>query len=389
MRIGIIVPADFVQRQPFGGAAGFIENIAGSLGMPVTIFGIAVGDTIPWRVVELGPSVTFIPIARLHYPSIIPMRLKCMFSFYRLRKRILNSGIDLLYVHSPETAFPFLSNSAGIPVIFHQHGSGNPMERAKFGWGRNRLFKGLFDVLTSKIHRQADWTIAIDRHCVEQARQSGIAHKLSLLMNAVDLRTFHPDDGKRVALRQRLSLANDVRVLMFVGRLEQVKRVDRAVECLPFLRDSSKRFHLIIAGDGTKRSFLEELVTAQGLGNVTFLGHVQHDELPALYNMADLLLLPSEMEGAPMVILEALACGTPVVASRVGGVPDVIQDGVNGMTLVDIAPEPFAKAIEHVLSSRLQRSAVAATADQFATDRFVASLGAIIDTVLERRRGRM
>jgi len=95
------------------------------------------------------------------------MRLKCLFSFFRMRQRILTSGIDLLYVHSPETALPFLSNSAGIPVIFHQHGSGNPMERSKFGWGRNRLFKGLFNAFTGMIHRQADWTIAIDRLCVE------------------------------------------------------------------------------------------------------------------------------------------------------------------------------------------------------------------------------
>jgi glycosyltransferase involved in cell wall biosynthesis len=388
MRLGIIVPADFVQRQPFGGAAGFIENIAGGLGMPVTIFGIAVRDTVPWQTVTLGPNVEFIPIARIRYPSRVPMRLKCLFSFFRMRQRILTSGIDLLYVHSPETALPFLSNSAGIPVIFHQHGSGNPMDRSKFGWGRNRLFKGLFNAFTGMIHRQADWTIAIDRLCVEQARQHGIANKASLLMNAVDLRFFYPDEGKRIELRQRLSLGDDVRVLLFVGRLEQVKRVDLAVASLQYLRESLKRFHLIIAGDGTQRSTLEELVKVHGLGNVTFLGHVQHIELPALYNMADVLLLPSEMEGIPMVILEALACGTPVVASKVGGVPDVIQDGVNGMTLVDISPEPFAKAIELVVSSRFQRPAVAATVDQFSVDRFVAALGDIINTLFERRRGK-
>jgi len=89
-----------------------------------------------------------------------------------------------------------------------------------------------------------------------------------------------------------------------------------------------------------------------------------------------------------MVILEALACGTPVVASKVGGVPDVIQDGVNGMTLVDISPEPFAKAIELVVSSCFQRPAVAATVDQFSVDRFVAALGDIINTLFERRRGK-
>jgi len=90
-------------------------------------------------------------------------------------------------------------------------------------------------------------------------------------MNAVDLRYFHPDEGKRIELRQRLSLGDDVRVLLFVGRLEQVKRVDRAVAALQYLRESLKRFHLIIAGDGTQRSTLEELVKVHGLGNVTFL----------------------------------------------------------------------------------------------------------------------
>ena len=79
--------------------------------------------------------------------------------------------------------------------------------------------------------------------------------------------------------------------------------------------------------------------------NITFLGHVSHEDLPSYYNMADILTLPSDMEGIPMVILESLACGTPVVSSNVGGIPDIIANGINGIVLDDLSPDQLASAI--------------------------------------------
>ena len=92
--------------------------------------------------------------------------------------------------------------------------------------------------------------------------------------------------------------------------------------------------------------------------SVTFLGHVPHEELSYFYNMADVLVLPSDTEGVPMVILEALACGTPVVASNVGGIPDIIVDGINGIVLDDLSPEKLTSAIIDILSKKLEREEI-------------------------------
>ena len=123
-----------------------------------------------------------------------------------------------------------------------------------------------------------------------------------------------------------------------MGRLEQPKGPGRLLECIPFLNDQGLNFHIFLAGDGTYRAHLENYVVRNRFETqVTFLGHVSHVELPLYYNMSDVLVLPSEMEGVPMVILEALACGTPVVASNVGGIPDLVTNNVNGIVLDDLS----------------------------------------------------
>ena len=117
---------------------------------------------------------------------------------------------------------------------------------------------------------------------------------------------------------------------------------------------------------------------------VTFLGHLPHDFLPTIYNMSDVLILPSETEGAPMVILESLACGTPVIASNVGGIPDIVTDGINGIVLNDLSPEKLALSIISILSNKLSRQEISESIKTFNASNFVDSLDNIIDNVLQQ-----
>src|SRR5207253_11234672 len=92
---------------------------------------------------------------------------------------------------------------------------------------------------------------------------------------------------------------------------------------------------------------------------VLFLGHVPHEEMSKIYNTADVLLLTSEMEGTPMVILEALACGTPVVTTPVGGIPVLVKNDENGLLLADTSPSAIACAVQQCLNYRWDRAALA------------------------------
>jgi len=384
--IGIICPSDFTKKERSGGASGFLASIFSEIDSPAVIFGIGRNDTSPWQKVALQSNIIFTAIATVKVPSAIPLRIKTLFWYIWYRNHILQAGANVLYIHSPECVLPFIFLNKRIPVIYHQHGSGNPVQTATYQWGRGKLFKQLFDLVSRIIYKRADWIIAIDRFCLEQSVQGGAGKKVSLLMNAIDTQTFKPDDSLRHLMRQRLNLNDSAVAIIFVGRLEEVKRIDRAIEALTYLRQDETQYHLYISGEGGMKKHLESLVIEKQLTSfVTFLGHVSHAELPAYYNMADILVLPSEMEGVPMVILESLATGLPVVASRVGGIPDLIIEGVNGFTISDPSPSNLAVSLRRVSSANLNRSAIAKSAERYSSRQFVLEFQRIVEVVRHSR----
>ncbi len=383
--VGIIIPNDFVKRLPFGGGSGFIQNLISVADCRMTIFGAGANGTPLWQPQRLNQNTTFVATYGLNFPSRNPLRLTALGGYLRNRRRILARDVDLLYVHSPECALPFLFGPGRKPVVFHQHGSGNPVTTAKFRWARNAVLARFFDTLHRTIYRRADWIIAIDRLCRQQAETQGAGARTSLLMNAVDTTQFRPDPAGRAAQRRRRQLAPNEICLLFVGRLEDVKQLDRLIVALTELT-GEPHVHLFIAGDGTQRRALTRQVRELNLQpRVTFLGKVPHNRLATYYNMADILLLPSKMEGVPMVILEALACGTPVIASAVGGIPDLITHGDNGLLLDHVSPQTIAAGVRRLATLKPAPDRVAASVSQWRADTVAAHLTTLFNQLLERR----
>ena len=141
--------------------------------------------------------------------------------------------------------------------------------------------------------------------------------------------------------------------LVFCGRLngsrDPVKRVDVLLEAMPQVleRHSSE---LRILGAGSRADEYAELARALGIEEeVHFVGHVDHGMLPKYYAAADLFVLPSRMDNFPLVLVEAMACGLPVVATRVGGIPEVVEDGVTGLLVPPNDSRALAEAINSLL----------------------------------------
>jgi teichuronic acid biosynthesis glycosyltransferase TuaC len=161
--------------------------------------------------------------------------------------------------------------------------------------------------------------------------------KITVLRNGVDLERFGPRD--RTAIRARLGLQGPV--WLTVGNLIELKGVDIAVEALARVPDNT----LLIAGAGPEEHKLRRLVERLGLvARVRFLGAVPQTELCSYYNAADALVLASSREGMPNVVLEAMACGTPVVATPVGGVPELITTPEGGELMRERSPEALVRA---------------------------------------------
>jgi glycosyltransferase involved in cell wall biosynthesis len=149
--------------------------------------------------------------------------------------------------------------------------------------------------------------------------------RLHVLSRGVDESVFHP--GDRAEARSRLGVASAVRLLLWVGRMVPVKGLDVLLAACARLQQGGTTFRLALVGDGPLRRSLGERAVALGLGDaVMFVGSVAHDRLGDWYRAADLTVLPSRSEGVPNVLLESLACGTPFVATRVGGIPSLAGD---------------------------------------------------------------
>jgi glycosyltransferase involved in cell wall biosynthesis len=174
--------------------------------------------------------------------------------------------------------------------------------------------------------------------------------KITVLRNGVDLDGFGPRDCS--ALRARLDLHGPV--WLTVGNLVELKGVNIAIEALAQVADAT----LLIAGEGPQEYELRGLVERLGLGSrVRFLGAIPHAELCDYYNVADALVHASSREGMPNVVLEAMACGTPVVATPVGGIPELITSPDAGELMRDRRPEALVQAWNAVQARKPSRLA--------------------------------
>lgn len=169
----------------------------------------------------------------------------------------------------------------------------------------------------------------------------------------VDLSLFKPLDSDEV--RKRLGL-NGEKIVLYVGRIEPIKGLELLVQSAALIEGAGKLKVMVVGGDTGQNgdtAHLKELAERLGIGHkLEFVGVVDQRLLPLYYNVADVCVVPSHYESFSLAALEALACGTPVVASRVGGLPSVIQHGRSGYLLSWRCPEPFADSIQMILSSK-------------------------------------
>lgn len=157
-------------------------------------------------------------------------------------------------------------------------------------------------------------------------------------------------DQSRFHVKKQFS--NRKKVVGYLGLLNKRKGVDELMQSIPSIRRSEHDINFRIGGAGP----LSDLVTEEASNSdaIDYLGYVPDNNLVNFYNSIKLLVLPTESEGLPNVALEAMACGTPVLATTAGGIPDLINDGNNGFLMKDNSPEAIERNILHALDSDLQ-----------------------------------
>lgn len=257
-------------------------------------------------------------------------------------------------------------------------------------WGRLAARLARVPGIYSTVHSANDWKGRTERlidralarcstrivACSETVRASLIerdriaAARVTCIPNGVDLaRVGSPEPAP---LRAEFDFPPQVPILAVIGRLHPAKGHRDLLPALSALREQGLDFRVLIVGEGPLREELESAIASRDLGPRVILTG-QRGDVPALLAALDALVIPSRWEGLPIVLLEAMARGCPIVASRVGGIPDAVRDAREGLLVPPGDPDALAAALARLLASPELRRELGANAARRARERYDAA----------------
>jgi D-inositol-3-phosphate glycosyltransferase len=370
-----------------GGMNVYVRELSrelGRRGVEVDIFTRAQARNAP-TLVEVAPNVR---VVNLHTGPAAPYDKNWVLTYlpeFVSRVRCFADGHDLAYdlIHSHywlsgEAALR-LRRSWGVPVVHMFH---------TLGAMKNEVARGVEEVETMqriaierRLLHEVDQVVAatpLDR--AQMLERYGAAAPIAIIPCGVDLGYFHPID-QRLA-RARLGVApHPHKLALFVGRVEPLKGLDTLLRALARLTPAQRDLTLTIVGGerdpnsgNAEQQRLARLARELGVeGSLCWAGAQDHERLPLYYSAADMLVMPSHYESFGMVAVEAMACGTPVVASDVGGLSFTVEDGVSGYLAPPGDDAAFAARMGTLLADEPLRQALGvgarARAERFGWER--------------------
>ncbi len=253
--------------------------------------------------------------------------------------------------------------------------------------------------LIRRLTPKMDHLIAVSRAIVRKIEDEGrVGAPVSLIYNGVDLQRY-ADQEVCCTLHAEYDIPDGAQIVGVVARLEPEKGHPTLLEAWPRVLASVPNAHLLIVGEGSQREALEDRATVLGLlgsprggarPSVTFTG--RRDDIPAVTGALDVAVLPSYREAQGLSILEAMALSRPVVASAVGGIPEMVEDGRTGLLVAPRDPEALGIAIarlltDHPLADTLARAGHDLVYERFCVEQMVRSVETVYDeSVAEERR---
>ncbi|MGI8715000.1 MAG: glycosyltransferase [Solirubrobacteraceae bacterium] len=310
----------------------------------------------------------------LNQPGPVLLTPRAWGRLYALMKR---ESIDIVHAHMPRASVPgaLLARLAGVPVVVsHEHGSALDGKRL-----RTFLDREVVARLSTVMIAVSDWD-----------RQNLIAKErippeiIRVLPNGISAAGARPAGGAPA-----LERSAGTHLIGAVGRLWPEKGYDDLIRAVTLLRDRGYALHCVILGDGPQETELRALIDQLGVGaQVQLLG--RRDDVDQIIRELDVAVLCSVREGSPLAILEYMAAGAPIVATAVGGVPELIDNGVHGMLVAAGNPASLAGGIaalldDRELAARLGAAAQGRRAAEYDLDDLVRRIEMLYQELLERR----
>ena len=343
---------------------------------PIPWFGVDLGTPGPVPRAEERHGLAVTHPRYLHLPKVgMTRQPQAMYrALARHVRGLLRAGhrfdlVDAHYFYPDGVAAVRLGRELGLPVVVTARGTDlNLIPR----------FRAPRRMIVEAAHAAAG-LVTVCAALEDVLVELGVpGERVRVLRNGVDLDLFRPP-ADRAAARRALGL--DGPTLLSVGQLTERKGHHLVVDALAALPAA----RLLIAGEGPERAALARRARALGVAErVRFLGAVPHAELAGVYGAADVLVLASSREGWANVLLEAMACGTPVVATDIWGTPEVVADPAAGRLVAERTPSALATAIAALLAAPPERAATRRYAEHFSWEATVAGQLALFTAVAER-----
>jgi glycosyltransferase involved in cell wall biosynthesis len=326
-----------------GGAEAIIHDLSIKLkGIGVNVHILTFNMNQKWRPlwhgnVEQNNGLAVYKIPALNwFPLTHSDRITMGVNLIPGRFRKILREYDVLHFHGGDLTFPLFSFGVKKPKIFHFHGFSPEFYKRYF---ISRL------ILKNAAHIY----ICLTNIMKKELMDIGIPeNKVRVLPNGIDTNIFHPQGEK------------EENQILFVGRVCREKGIDTLIKALTYLKTPT---NLTIIGpkDWNPRHFSEilELIKKEnekGIHKIVYLGAKTREEIIKYYQKASMLVLPSQREGFPMVILEALACETPVITTNVNGIPEILQNNECGIIIPPNNPQKLAEAIQFLLDNKETRT---------------------------------
>jgi len=339
-----------------------------------------IARALPTRITELSDVIQFHEVEALNYPLFeaphYTLALAVKMAEIGCRERL-----DLLHVHyaiphsiSGYLAREMLRGRHALPVVTTLHGSDITIV------GRDRSYMGV----TRFAIAESDGVTAVSKYLSAATCETFGLPDVRAIPNFVDVDYYKRGDGD--GLRERLAPAGE-KLLVHVSNFRPVKRVTDCVEIFARVRPEV-RSRLVMVGDGPDAAAAAALAEARGVASdVVFVG--KQPRIVDYLSIADVLLMPSESESFGLAALEAMSCSVPVVASRVGGLPEVVEEGVSGFLRPVGDVDGMAEAALRILSDdalavRLGEAARRTAVEQFTTDQVIPQYLDYYQEVLDR-----
>jgi teichuronic acid biosynthesis glycosyltransferase TuaC len=272
------------------------------------------------------PRYFRLPGRRFHAPSSYTLYLAV---HKAIRQEIERFQPQLVHTH---TATPdgyaglLLGRKVGLPIVVSLHGSDINVYPFRDHWTRR---------LTERVLAESDAVVAVS-HALKEAAEALASPRKEIVVahTGCDLARFRFDPKVRDTIRDSLRIPRASIVMVFVGHVVRTKGVDELIQAFLEVEGAVGNLHLIVVGAGEHARGLKARAEREKSDNrVHVVGRRPHREIPGWLSAGDMLVLPSWHEGLPNVVIEAMACERPVVATRVGGIPEAVKDGESGILI--------------------------------------------------------